>query len=195
MKKKTFFVVVCVIFILLLATGCNNSLIVDDGGSASDNNTNVDSKWGLQINGKSINLPCKLSTLENAGVYINDNYILETPNKIYTVIHGWHDSQWIFLKIEIGSNTDKKSDNATVKTITNNKGMQKDLFVLKNGIGLGSTIDDVISTFGSNYIVDSSASEDLHKGFVMTHYGDAEDGLLLWYQDGILNYIEIYKEK
>ena len=194
MKKKIFLVLVCSFLILGLATGCNNSSFVDNENNSSTNNTNGNSKWGLQINGKNINLPCKLSTLENAGVYINDDYILQNPNKTYTMIHGWHDSQFVFLKIETGSDIDKKSDNATVKIITNNKGMTKDLFVLKNGIGLGSNIDDVISTFGSDYVVDSSASDDLHKGFVMTHYGDAKEGLLLWYQDGILNYIEVYND-
>lgn len=169
-----------------------NSNIINQ---ANDSKQNI---WGLKINGKSITLPCTLADLAEADVHIYSEYdreqVLSSVNQTFTMIQATCGDGMnpIFLKIETGENSNKREENATVKIITNNKMMQKDEFILKNNVGLGSSVDDVINTFGSNYTVDSSQSDDLHKGFVMMHYGDSESGVLFWFTDNVLTYIEIY---
>ena len=166
----------------------------------NQSNDNKQDMWGLKINGKSITLPCTLADLAEADVHIYNEdekqEVLSSVNKTFTMIQATCGDgiKPIFLKIETGKNSNKGEENATVKIITNNKMMQKDEFILKNNVGLGSSVDDVINTFGSNYTVDSSQSEDLHKGFVMMHYGDAESGVLFWFTDNVLTYIEIYDD-
>ena len=165
----------------------------------NQNNNNSDSKWSVTINGNNITLPCSLADLSNKGITIISDYdkdtVLNSTNQTHTMISATcgDDSKPIFLKIVTGGDASKKEANATVYTITNNKMLDGSSFVVKNGLSLGASVSDVISAYGEDYVVDSAPSaDDLSQGFVMMHYGSNDEGMLFWFQDGKLTYVELY---
>lgn len=173
----------------------------NNGGSEQNNNSQntSGSEWSVKINGKDIALPCSLADLSSKGITIISDYdkdnVLNSTNQTHTMISAscGDDSKPIFLKIVTGSDASKKEANAMVYTITNNKMLDGSSFVVKNGLSLGSSVADVISAYGEDYVVDSAPSaDDLTSGFVMMHYGDNDEGMLFWFQDGKLTYVELY---
>lgn len=176
--------------------GTNNN----HGTEQCDNNPSVNnSKWSVTINGNNIALPCTLSDLSKKGINIISDYdkdnVLNSINQTHTMISAscGDDSKPIFLKIITGDDTSKKEANAKVYTITNNKMLDGSSFVVKNGLSLGAAVADIISAYGDDYAVDSAPStDDLTKGFVMMHYGSNDEGMLFWFQDGKLTYVELY---
>lgn len=181
-------------------TNTDNGTNNNPGTEQGENNPSVnDSKWSVTINGKTITLPCTLSDLSNKGITIISDYdkenVLNSTNQTHTMISAscGDDSKPIFLKIVTGNDASKKEANAKVYTITNNKMLDGGSFVVKNGLSLGAAVTDVISAYGDDYVVDSAPSmDDLTKGFVMMHYGSNEEGMLFWFQDGKLTYVELY---
>ena len=73
--------------------------------------------------------------------------------------------------------------------------MDGSLFELKGGIALGSTIDDVIKTFGDNYNMTGATGDDIHSGYVVINYGTKANGAMFNFKDGVLEYIEILADK
>ena len=76
-------------------------------------------------------------------------------------------------------------------SIITNTHMNKDLFTLKNNIGLGSSLNDVINAFGNNYTVTGKTDDDLNKGYTVITYGSKSSGVMFNFEDGILQYIEL----
>lgn len=161
-----------------------------------DNEEKVTDKWGLKINGKSVELPCTLEDLTKMDINLSNeflgNSILNSSNETFYMAEAvvGDNADPVHLKLVTGSNPEKLEANVTVKRLTNTM-MDSTLLELKNGIALGSNIDDVISTFGEDYNGAEDVTGDIHTGFVVIDYGTVSDGLLLNFRDGILEYIEI----
>lgn len=203
--KRVFTILLAVLMIFTLAAcggkdgktdgNNNNKQQVDNQGA-----NNSDSGWGVKINGKAVTLPCTLADLAKINVNIYGEFdketVLNSANETFTMIAATcgEDTNPIHLKIVTGGAADKKEANATVKIITNTK-MDGSLFELKGGIALGSSIDDVIKTFGDNYNMTGATGDDIHTGYVVINYGTKADGAMFNFKDGVLEYIEILADK
>lgn len=206
MKIKSLLAVLMALVLVFSFVGCANNQTPSDNNTNKDNveqgdnsPSNNESKWSVKINGKTVTLPCTLDKLSNMGINILGDFdketVLNSTNQTHTMISATcgDDSKPIFLKIVTGSNADKKEANATVYTLTNNKMLDGSSFVVKNDLSLGASVNEIISAYGNDYVVDSAPSaDDLTKGFVMMHYGSNEEGMLFWFQDGELTYVELY---
>ncbi len=206
MKKslvRSIFAIVMVLVMMLSFAACDKEPASSDNGTNNNsgeqgNNVNVNqnSKWGLTINGKTIELPCTLADLESAGVNIlidsDKEDILNTANKKFTMIAATceEDGDPIYLTIITGADTSQKEKNATVTILTNTTvGGSK--FAIKNGIALGSDVNDIIEAYGEEYIT-SNDKNNLSDGYVVLKYGSLEDGAMFNFQDGKLTYIEFF---
>lgn len=157
-------------------------------------------EWGLKINGKNVSLPCSLDEFLKTGInfYNEDDKeaILNSSGETFTLVDftfgDGHDA--ILLKIVTGDDVNKKEKNATVKIIMNQR-MDSSLFVMKDGISLGSSLDDVIKSFGDDYEVTGALREDLHDGPVVIFYGTRANGVMFHFKDGILEHIEIVADE
>jgi len=206
MKIRSLFALLMALVLVFAFVGCANDQAdpnndTNKGNVEQGNNTpsNNESKWSVKINGKTVTLPCTLDKLSNMGINILGDFdketVLNSTNQTHTMISATcgDDSKPIFLKIVTGPNADKKEANATVYTLTNNKMLDGSSFVVKNDLSLGASVNDIIAAYGNDYVVDSAPSaDDLTKGFVMMHYGSNEEGMLFWFQDGALTYVELY---
>lgn len=204
---KNLIAILIALVLVISFAGCGNKPANTDGtvgtGKVEQNNdtpTNQnEAKWSVQINGKTITLPATLEELSKAGINIlsdiDKETVLNSTNETHSPIAATcgDDDKPIFLKIVTGANANKKEANATVYTITNNKMLDGSAFVVKNGLSLGASVNDITSAYGDGYVVDSAPSaDDLTKGFVMMHYGDSKEGMLFWFQDNQLTYVELY---
>lgn len=204
--KRVFTLVLAILMIFALsACGINNDQSNSNGEDNQQvenqgNNSSTKEKWEIKINGKGVTLPCTLADLAKIGVNIYGEYdkenVLNSTNETFTMIAATcgDDTNPIHLKITTGNAADKKEANATVKILTNTK-MDGSLFELKNGIALGSSIDDVISTFGEDYNLSGTTDDDIHSGYVVINYGTKADGAMFNFKDGVLDYIEILADK
>lgn len=212
MKKNKFLkiLVLGVVAILMLSlAACGNDSENNTSGDGANNNNvsqsnnedeNLTSMWGLQINGKSIQLPCTLADLARADIGIYEDYdrenVLGSENETFTMIAATcgSDTHPIHLKITTGSDAGKQEANATVKIITNTK-MDGSLFKLKNNIALGSSLDDVIKAFGENYNLSGATEDDIHNGYTVINYGTKASGAMFNFENGVLTYIEILADE
>lgn len=203
-KRVFTFLIVALMIFTLAACGDKDDKV---DGNNNDNqqvenkdSNSLDGGWGIKINGKAVTLPCTLSDLVKIDVNIYSEFdketILNSANETFTMIAATYgeNTEPIHLKIVTGSAADKKEANATVKIITNTK-MDSSLFELKGGIALGSSIDDVIKTFGTDYNMTGATGDDIHSGYIVINYGTKADGAMFNFKDGILEYIEILADK
>lgn len=206
MKKslvRNEFAIVMVLVMMLSFAACDKEPTNTDNGtnnsgqSSKNNPSSGDSKWAVDICGRSISLPCSLADLLGEDVRLDDadkNKVIEAVNQTFTMIPAvcGDDAGVVYLKIKTGSDAGKKEANATVVAITNNDSAHDDVFKVKDNHAIGSNVSDVIATYGEGYVIDSApSSDDLSKGFVMLHYGE-DEGMLLWFRDGKLIYIESF---
>ena len=204
-SKSIIILIASVVILTVFSSGCQN----DD---SSNSNTNLDSqitqtenrsseynnssKWGIVFNGKSIGLPCKLSDLERNDMSLSNEFdsetILKSSNQTFSMIplsYG-EDTPSICIKIKTGNSPELGSNNAIVCAIIVSNELESSVFSLKNNIAMNSSIDDVISTFGSDYNI-VSMDEDYHIGYVMMNYGTENSGSIFHFNEGKLCYIEV----
>lgn len=200
---RNVFALVMALIMVFSLVACGDSQGNNGGYSGQSSSPNGDSSgntdnWGVKINGKTVTLPCTLTELSKAGVVLDDfdlEIILNSENETHYMIPATcgDESKHLFLEIVTGPDASKKEKNATVYTITNNNRVDGSVFVVKNGLALGSSVTDIISAYGNDYVIDAATSrDDLAKEAAMIHYGDDQNGILLWFEDGVLIYVELY---
>lgn len=207
MKKsivRSVFAIVMVLVMVLSFAACDKETANTDKGTSNNSgeqgnngtNNNQSTKWGLTINGQTVELPCTLADLESVGVNIliesDKERILNSTNQKFTMIAATceEDGNTIYLTIMTGADSSKKEKNATVTILTNTT-VGGSSFKIKNGIALGSSVSDVISAYGEEYIT-SNDKNNLNSGYVVLKYGSLEDGAMFNFQDGKLTYIEFF---
>lgn len=172
--------------------------------------------WGLKINGKSVALPCSLKDLKDANVNLLNEYesekVINSSNTSFSMLEAGNDD-WarpIYLKGFTNSDASKKEANVIVTVITNmittdlhghsdtSRIITKEQFHLKDGVAIGSTSDDVISAFGSDYTVYLGERNDKdlkNSDMIGIYYVNNDSALYLIFKKGILHSIEIRSAK
>lgn len=176
--------------------GANESSYNNGQSGNSNEDLPSSSKWGLTINGKSVALPCTLADLKDIDVHLlidpEKENILNSTNQEFTMIAAvcGESSDPMYLTIKTGNDSAAKEKNATVEIITNMT-INNSIFKIKNGLGLGSDISDVIEAYGKDYSTSADESE-LNTGYVTLRYGTMDDGSMFNFQNGKLTYIEFF---
>lgn len=164
--------------------------------------TGQNSQWSFVINGKELRLPCSLAELSEAGVEVRidgvKEEIINSTNQKFPMVYlsCGDSSKLLTAKIVTGSDADKKEANAIVYSLTNDGLVDGSVFTIKNGLALGAAVDEIVTVYGQDYDITAAESmDDLTQGQVIMRYGDDEDGMTFWFEDGKVTYIGFYIEE
>lgn len=168
-----------------------------NGSSATDNNEQT--AWDeVVINGEIIKLPCTLADLEKQGIVANSymlQSILETTNEVFYLVAATGENVNIYLHIETGDDIDKGKENCIVSNIAN-KRTDRAYCHVGDGVGIGSTVDEVLDALGRDYYSLTAVDENnLKDGYVLLQYGDGIVGYLFHIDDGIVSYMEVFDKE
>lgn len=185
--------------------GKENSSEINESHTSDDTKESSSVSMGeigwdeVVINGEKIKLPCTVAELEQKGIIVNEyslKSILEKPNEtFYLVAATCGEAGNVYLHIETGSDVEKQKENAVVSNIAN-KILSKEFFGVKNEIGLGSTVDELLEVYGTDfYALTAKDEENLASGYVLIQYGTEKVGYLFHVDDGIIEYIEVFNKE
>lgn len=172
--------------------------------SSTNNNTaqekddmNVSSKgYIINFKDKSIELPCTLADLEEAGisVYSEDlkEKILNSENETFTYVTAIYvekGSESIEMTVVTGNDSDKGLSNAVVKYINIDK--IGEFYKLNGKIHRGSSFKECISILGDRYIVTSERSNSYIGHYIKIKYESEKNSVELSFANDKLGTIEV----